>query len=195
MFTGLISAIGEVTAAAAAASGRRLTIAAPYDRLVPGESVAVAGACLSVTDAAPGWFSVEAVGPTLERTRLGELRPGDRVNLERAVRAGEPLGGHLVQGHVDGVGTVTRIQAEADRTLVDIRVPHAVRDVSIPLGSVTVDGVSLTVNALPADGIIQVSLIPYTLAHTTLGALAPGERVHLEGDVIGKYVRAFLARR
>lgn len=194
MFTGLVTAIGEVRSAEPGGAGRRVTIAAPYEGVVPGESIAVAGACLTVAAAGPGWFTVEAVGPTLERTRLGDLGPGDRVNLERAVRAGDLLGGHLVQGHVDGVGVVAAVRAEADRVLLDLRVPDLVREASIPLGSITVDGVSLTVNALPADGIIQVSLVPYTLAHTTLGSLAPGERVHLEGDVIGKYVRAFLAR-
>jgi riboflavin synthase len=142
-----------------------------------------------------GWFGVRAVPSTLERTRFGELRSGDRVNLERALKAGDPLGGHLVQGHVDGLGLVVAVTSKQDGRLVDLRVPDPVARVTIPLGSLTVDGVSLTVNALLGQGIIQVSLIPHTLAHTTLGALAAGDRVHLEGDVIGKYLQAFLEPR
>jgi riboflavin synthase len=135
------------------------------------------------------------VPTTLERTRLGELRPGDRVNLERAARVGDALGGHLVQGHVDGLALVTGVAEQEGARLVDLRVPEPVARSTIPLGSVTVDGVSLTVNAILAEGIIQVALIPYTLAHTTLGELAVGNRVHVEGDVIGKYVRTFLDGR
>jgi riboflavin synthase len=194
MFTGLVSAVGEVQSARAGSEGVDLTIGAPYADIQPGESIAVAGACLTVVTCEPRRFAVHVVGPTLERTRLGALRPGDRVNLERAVRAGEPLGGHLVQGHVDAVGNVIAVHPAADRRLVDLGVPEAVWDVSLPLGSVTVEGVSLTINAVPAHGIIQVSLVPHTLERTTLGALAPGDPVHLEGDVIGKYVRAFLER-
>jgi riboflavin synthase len=194
MFTGLVSAVGEVQSARAGSDGVDLTIAAPYDGVEPGESIAVAGACLTVVTREPGRFVVHVVGSTLERTRLGALRPGDRVNLERAVRAGEPLGGHLVQGHVDAVGNVIAVHPAADRRLVDLGVPEAVWDVSLPLGSVTVEGVSLTINAVPAHGIIQVSLVPHTLERTTLGALAPGDPVHLEGDVIGKYVSAFMRK-
>jgi riboflavin synthase len=195
MFTGLVSAIGEVHSIQAAATGLALTIIAPYDAVEPGESIAVAGACLTVVAREPGRFAVHAVGPTLERTRLGALRRGDRLNLERAVRAGEPLGGHLVQGHVDAVGEVLTVRPASDRRLVEVRAPEVVWEVTVPLGSITVEGVSLTVNALPAHGIIQVSLVPHTLERTTLGALAPGDSVHLEGDVIGKYVKAFLERR
>jgi riboflavin synthase alpha subunit len=195
MFTGLVSAVGEIRAIRATPGGVDLTIAAPYEGVEPGESIAVAGACLTVVTREPDGFAVHVVGPTLERTRLGALRPGDRVNLERAVRAGEPLGGHLVQGHVDAVGAVRAVHPAADRRLVDIHAPAAVWEVTVPLGSITVDGVSLTVNALPGHGIIQVSLVPHTLERTTLGALAPGDPVHLEGDVIGKYVQAFLERR
>lgn len=195
MFTGLVSAVGEIRAIQTTPAGVDLTIAAPYDGVEPGESIAVAGACLTVVTREPEWFVVQVVGPSLERTRLGALRPGDRVNLERAVRAGDPLGGHLVQGHVDAVGEVRAVHPAADRRLVDIRAPEAVWEVTVPLGSITVEGVSLTVNALPAHGIIQVSLVPHTLERTTLGALAPGDPVHLEGDVIGKYVQAFLERR
>lgn len=194
MFTGLVSAVGQVRSVQLVGGGLDLTIAAPYDAVAPGESIAVAGACLTVVTDAPGGFTVHVVGSTLERTRLGALRLGDRLNLERAVRAGEPLGGHLVQGHVDAVGEVVAVHPVSDRRLVDVRAPDQVWEVTVPLGSITVEGVSLTVNALPAAGIIQVSLVPHTMEHTTLGTLAPGHPVHLEGDVIGKYVRAFMQK-
>ena len=117
------------------------------------------------------------------------------MNLERAARVGDRLGGHLVQGHVDGVGIVERVAEREDARLLDLRVPAEVADVSVPLGSVAVDGVSLTVNALPTAGVIQVSLIPFTLQHTTLGERRVGDRVHLEADTLGKYVKALLERR
>ncbi|HSE51458.1 MAG TPA: riboflavin synthase, partial [Gemmatimonadales bacterium] len=172
--------------------GRRLRIATAYRRLVIGESIAVAGACLTVSGKGRGWFEVRLVATTLKRTRFGGMRAGDAVNLERALRAGDPLGGHLVQGHVDGVGTVVAVRNRRGARLVDIRAPRAVTRASIPLGSITVDGVSLTINALPRPGIIQVSLIPHTLAVTTLSAIGVGSRVHLEADVIGKYVAGLL---
>ena len=117
------------------------------------------------------------------------------MNLERALRVGDRLGGHLVQGHVDGVGTVEEVVEREDARLLDLRVPHEIARVSVPLGSITVDGVSLTVNAVPAPGLIQISLIPFTLQHTTLGDRRPGDRVHLEADTIGKYVAELLRSR
>ena len=192
MFTGIVTAVGEIRAVATAEGGRDVTIIAPYRGLVMGESIAVSGACLTVAAKGRGWFGIRAVSTTLERTRLGALRPGDRVNLERALRAGDRLGGHFVQGHVDGVGEVVAVRRRAGAHLVEIRAPEEVTRVTVPLGSLTVDGVSLTVNAISRDGIIQVSLVPFTLAHTTLGALAAGDSVHLEADMIGKYVRAFM---
>lgn len=188
MFTGLVTAVGEVRSVEPCDGGVDLRIGASYRGIVEGESIAVAGACLTVTAAGEGWFQVHAVATTLERTRFADIKNGDRVNLERAVSAGAPLGGHLVQGHVDAVGTVMSVRQQADARLLDIEVPDAVERVSIPLGSITVDGVSLTVNAMTRHGIIQVSLVPYTVAETTLGSLVAEDRVHLEGDVIGKYV-------
>lgn len=188
MFTGIVSAVGTVERAARDGDGLELTIAAPYRRLMLGESVAVDGACLTVKARAAGRFTVHLITTSLERTAFGEYRVGRRVNLERALRATDRLGGHLVQGHVDGVGTVASRGEHGDAWLLDVRVPPAVAEVSIPLGSITVDGVSLTVNAITAD-IVQVSLIPFTLQHTTLGERRAGDRVHLEGDTIGKYVR------
>ncbi len=199
MFTGLVEQVGTVATAAATERGLRLTITSTWTDLVDGESIAINGACLTVTGLAPvaggSGFTVEAVTTTIERTAIGSWRSGRQVNLERALRAGDRLGGHLVQGHVDGVGTVVRIETAGDARLLDIEVPDAVAAATIPLGSVTVDGVSLTVNGIPGPGVIQVSVIPYTLEHTSLGTLVPGDAVHLEGDVIGKYVQAMLARR
>jgi len=192
MFTGLVTDVGVLRAVEREGGGRRLRIATGYRRLVIGESIAVAGACLTVSGKGRGWFEVRLVATTLKRTRFGEVRAGDAVNLERALRAGDPLGGHLVQGHVDGVGTVVALRNRSGARLVDIRAPLAVTRASIPLGSITVEGVSLTINALPRPGIIQVSLIPHTLAVTTLSALGVGARVHLEADVIGKYVAGLL---
>jgi riboflavin synthase len=196
MFTGIVTAVGTVRAIRRdRAGGAELEIRAPYRGLASGESIAVAGACLTVARKGAGWFGVRVLRTTLERTRLGDLVPGDRVNLERAVRAGDRLGGHLVQGHVDGIALVRRVTTRGDAMLVDLEVPLEVARVSIPLGSITVEGVSLTVNAVPAPGIIQLSLIPYTRRHTTLGALVRGDRVQVEGDLIAKYVRALLPSR
>ncbi len=194
MFTGIITEIGAVVRSRQADGGLDLTIACSWEDLVPGESIAVDGACLTVATLAPGAFGVHVVRTSLERTRFGELREGHRVNLERALRVGDRLGGHLVQGHVDGVGTVVGVGEHQDARLLDLRVPAEVAAVSVPLGSITVDGVSLTVNAMPEPATIQVSLIPFTLKHTTLADRRPGDRVHLEADTIGKYVQALLHR-
>ena len=194
MFTGIVTEIGTVREARASGGGLELTISCAFPDLVLGESIAVDGACLTVADVVAGGFTAHVVRTSLDRTRFGEMRPGGRVNLERALRVGDRLGGHLVQGHVDGVGTVVRVVSNEDARLLDLEVPPEVGRVSIPLGSITVDGVSLTVNGLPAPGTIQISLIPFTLEHTTLADRRPGDRVHLEADTIGKYVAALLQR-
>ena len=151
------------------------------------------GACLTVRDRVPGQFSVAAVVTTLGRTTMAEWTAGKQVNLERALRASDRLGGHIVQGHVDGVGTVRRVERFEDAVLVDVAVPPDVSQLVVPHGSITVDGVSLTVNAIPEPGVVQLSLIDYTLHYTTLGAMTPGDAVHVESDVIGKFVRALVA--
>jgi riboflavin synthase len=174
--------------------GLGLRIAAPFTLVTIGESIAVNGACLTVTGKGRGWFAVRVVTTTLGRTLFGDMTQGRRVNLERALRAGDPLGGHLVQGHVDGVAEVIAVRRRENGMLVDLRVPAEVARASVRMGSITVDGVSLTINDLPRRGIIQVSLIPHTLAVTTLGAMEAGSRVHVEADLIGKYVREFLER-
>ena len=195
MFTGIITEIGTVQESRPSDGGRDLDITCSWTDLVAGESIAVDGACLTVARLKEGGFGVHVVRTSLDRTRFADLRPGDRVNLERALRVGDRLGGHLVQGHVDGVGTLLRVATREDARLLDIQVPAEVARVSVPLGSITVDGVSLTVNAIPDPGTIQISLIPFTLEHTTLGDRRPGDRVHLEADAVGKYVQALLERR
>jgi riboflavin synthase len=155
----------------------------------------VDGACLTVERVGKGWFSVHVIRTSLDRTLFGEYAPGRKVNLERALRLGERLGGHLVQGHVDGLGRVERTERREDATILDVTVPADVARVSIPLGSITLDGVSLTVNAIPSPGVIQVSLIPVTIEATTLGLRQPGDRVHVEADTIGKYVEHLLGER
>ncbi len=195
MFSGLVTAVGEVTRIRPdRTGGMALEIAAPYRGLALGESIAVDGACLTVARKVRGGFGVQVVATTVGRTLFGAMVRGQRVNLERALRLGDRLGGHLVQGHVDGIATVRGTRIRGDGWLVDLAVPAAVAAVSIPLGSVTVAGVSLTVNAVRPRRVIQVSLIPHTLQHTTLGSLERGHRTHVEGDLIGKYVAALMAR-
>jgi riboflavin synthase len=194
MFTGIVTEIGAVREARPSNGGLDLTIECGYPDLSAGESVAVDGACLTVAAVVAGGFAAHVVRTSLDRTRFAELRAGGRVNLERAMKVGDRLGGHLVQGHVDGVGTVVRIASREDARLLDLEAPPEVVQVSVPLGSITVDGVSLTVNAMPASGTIQISLIPFTLEHTTLGDRRPGDRVNLEADTIGKYVAALMRR-
>ena len=192
MFTGIITEIGTVRDVRPADGGLELDIACSWSDLAAGESIAVDGACLTVARLSERGFGAHVVRTSLDRTRFADLRAGGRVNLERALRVGDRLGGHLVQGHVDGLGTVMRVAQHADARLFDLRVPDEVARISIPLGSITVDGVSLTINAIPAPGTIQISLIPFTLEHTTLGERRVGDRVHLEGDAIGKYVAELL---
>ncbi|PYO36029.1 MAG: riboflavin synthase [Gemmatimonadetes bacterium] len=192
MFTGIVSAVGRVqrvTGNGKRGAGITLTLRAPYRGVRKGESIAVNGACLTVERVVKGGFTVHVVQTTAGRTLFDEYAPGRRVNLERALRATDRLGGHFVQGHVDGVATVERVAERGDALLLDLRVPSEVDAATIAHGSITVDGVSLTVNDRPAKGVIQVSLIPFTRAQTTLGALQAGDRLHVEGDVLGKYVR------
>ena len=193
MFTGLVDDVGVVEQVERTEAGRTLRIASRYTGLAIGESVAVNGACLTVLERGTGWFTVAAVVTTLGRTTIGGWATGRRVNLERAMRLGDRLGGHLVQGHVDGVGEVEEVRRLDDALLVDIRLPADLEPLMVPHGSVAVDGVSLTVNALPGPGILQVSLIDHTARHTTLGALHAGDAVHVEADMVGKYVRQLVA--
>ena len=189
MFTGLVDDVGTIEHVAVTPAGREFRIRTRHESLAEGESIAVNGACLTVRAHGAGWFVAAAVETTLGRTTMGNWREGTRVNLERAMRLGDRLGGHLVQGHVDGVAGVVRVRDGGDARLVDLALPAGLSELMVPHGSIAVDGVSLTVNALLGPDAVQLSLIEYTLRHTTLGELAEGAAAHVEGDVIGKYVR------
>jgi len=193
MFTGLITAVGEVVAASTSDAGREFVITAPYDGLALGESIACNGACLTVRGVEPGRFTVAAVVTTRDRTTIGAWTVGRTLNLERALAIGDRLGGHIVQGHVDGVGTVERAERRDDAWLLDIRVPDDVDELLVPRGSIAVDGVSLTVTELPASGLMRLAIIEHTARHTTLGTLRAGDSVHLEADVIAKHLKRLAA--
>jgi riboflavin synthase len=186
MFTGIIEELGEV----AALDGGRLTVRGPLvvSDAAPGASIAVNGVCLTVTDLKDEEFTVDVMGETLERSSLGALRPGSPVNLERPVRPYDRLGGHLVQGHVDGVG---RIRRHTSDDVVTIGVPAALNRYVAEKGSIAVDGVSLTVAQVMEDA-FTVALIPTTLELTTLGRKEVGDPVNIEVDVVAKYVERFV---
>ena len=194
MFTGIVEEVGTVEEVRAEGNGAVFTIAAETVRegLGIGDSVAVDGACLTVTSLLDGAFTVQAVGTTLGRTTFGGFGAGRRVNLERALAFGARLGGHLVAGHVDGVGRVLRIEPREELTLIDFSLPDEVVGVTVLHGSITLNGISLTVNDLPAPGVCQVSIIPFTWDHTAIGGLREGDPVNVEGDMIGKFVRNLL---
>jgi riboflavin synthase len=196
MFTGIVTEQGRIREVTPVANGRRLVVEAEsiLAGLKPGDSVAVDGVCQTVVDLYPDGFSVVAIGTTLSRTTLGEFEVGRRVNLEAALALGAPLGGHLVQGHVDAVGQVLAIEEDGTHHLLDVSLPEIVAEVTILHGSIAINGVSLTVNALPAPDVAQVALIPYTWEATNLSALRPGDRVNLEGDLLGKFVINHLKR-
>ena len=191
MFTGLIEEVGEVESARQTDTGRELRIRNSFQDISAGESIAVNGACLTVREFGDGWFDVAAVVTTLERTTVGAWKKGTRVNLERAIRLEDRLGGHIVQGHIDCVGIVAAVEREADAQLVDLSIPPAFEPLFVLRGSIAVDGVSLTVNDIKPRG-LQISLIEYTLRHTNLGELKPGSNVHVEADIIAKHVRRLL---
>jgi riboflavin synthase len=188
MFTGLVETLGTVCELVAEGAGRRLTVAADFaGELARGESVAVNGACLTVVAHDAVTCSFQAGPETLARTNLGQLRPGDRVNLERSLRLGDRLGGHLVQGHIDGVGHVAERRRDGDWETVWFDCPRELAAQLVSKGSVAVDGVSLTVVDVAETG-FSVALIPHTLAQTTLGFKDPGAAVNLETDLLAKYV-------
>ena len=195
MFTGIVESVGVVTEVQPQGDLTRLTIEAPdvAGGVRRGDSVAVDGACLTVTEHWEGRVCFDAVRETLERTALGALRPGSRVNLERAMRADGRLDGHIVQGHVDGTGRVERLEREGDDVRLFIACDAEISGSLVEKGSVTVAGVSLTVVGV-GDAGFDVALIPHTLAVTTLGELRPGDRVNIEADVLGKYVKRYLER-
>lgn len=188
MFTGLIEAVGRVAAVVPMAGGVRLAVeTALAPRLAVGDSVAHNGVCLTLVDVAGGVIATEVSPETLRVTNLGALVPGSPVNLERPVRADSPMGGHFVQGHVDGTGTVRAIVHEGEFWRFTFTYPEALAPLLVPKGSIAVDGISLTVAAL-RPGEFDVQIIPHTWTHTNLHAKQVGELVNLEGDLLGKYV-------
>jgi riboflavin synthase len=189
MFTGIVTDVGRVRAVHDTSRDRRFEIETAYDTagLDMGASVSHAGCCLTVVDKGPGWIAVEVSGETLSKTTLGDWAEGRRVNLERAARLGDELGGHIVSGHVDGVGEVVSVVAEGGSHRLAVRVPRPLHRYIAPKGSITVEGVSLTVNEVEED-VFGVNVIPHTWAVTTLGQLAPGSRVNLEIDMLARYL-------
>jgi riboflavin synthase len=189
MFTGLIGDVGTVEAVESASEGARLRIAtALAAELSEGDSISVSGACLTASSVGDGSFGAEAMNQTLELTTLGGLAPGDEVNLELALRASDRLGGHIVQGHVDGVGVLASSVEDGFARRLRFTPPAELLALIVERGSIAVDGVSLTVSGLDAKS-FEVSLIPETLERTTLGELAEGDRVNLECDVVARYVQ------
>jgi riboflavin synthase len=197
VFTGIVQELGSVEAAEPTdGAGLRLRVRAPLiaGRAAIGDSVSVNGVCLTVTHAADAQLAFDAVPETLGRSTLGALTPGASVNLEPALRAGEPLGGHVVQGHVDGVATVVDLQPEGEGARLTVELPAGLDRLAVEKGSLALDGVSLTVAAL-AGRRAEIALVPHTLAATTLGSLRPGDAVNVEADVLAKHVERLLDAR
>ncbi|HET9453292.1 MAG TPA: riboflavin synthase [Gemmatimonadaceae bacterium] len=198
MFTGLVDDLGTLDRVARTGAGLELRIRCRYDDLAEGESVAVNGVCLTVTgfgrEREQPWFTTAAMSTTVGVTTIGSWKEGRRVNLERALRPTDRLGGHIVQGHVDGVAEITGADATQDALLLELALPDGLAELMVERGSVALDGVSLTVSALPGPDKIQVSIIDYTRGHTTLGGLAVGDKVHVEADVLAKHVKRLLGR-
>ena len=196
MFTGIVEEIGTLRSLRVGEKSAVLDVSASIvtaDAAV-GDSILSDGVCLTITALRPGGFTADVMPETVRRTTLADRRPGERLNLERALTLQSRLGGHLVSGHVDGVGRVVHVSPEGNALVVELEAPPAVSDVSVAQGSLAVDGVSLTIVAVDG-GRVRVSLIPHTGAVTTLSRLAPGVRVNLEADLIAKYVSAFVAGR
>jgi riboflavin synthase len=196
MFTGIIEEVGTLRAVHMGTAAGVVQIAARevLAGTAVGDSILTDGVCLTVTRLGDGEFSADVMPETLRRSTLGVKQPGSPVNLERALTLQKPLGGHLVQGHVDGVGTVRSVTPEANALVITIAVPDEVARVSVDQGSIAIDGVSLTIVSVSGPD-VRVSLIPHTAEVTSLGRLRPGDVVNLEADLIAKYVYTFLARR
>jgi len=194
MFTGIVRERGRVVRADGGPDGLALELEAPDTAALSaiGDSVSIAGACLTVTSVADGRMSFHAVPETIERSSLGRLQAGEDVNVEPALRVGDPLGGHYVQGHVDAVGAVRALDPEGEGARLWVDAPPEVLRYCVDKGSIAVEGVSLTVAGLDAEG-FAIALVPHTLEATTLGALVPGDPVNLEVDVLAKYVEKLVA--
>jgi riboflavin synthase len=199
MFTGIVTDVGTVRSAEQRGD-LRLVIACAYDMetLDIGASIACSGACLTVVDKGDDWFAVDVSGETVSKTAADHWHEGARLNLERSLRLGDEIGGHIVTGHVDAVGTVEEVSAEGDSSRVSIRVPRALGPMIAAKGSVALDGVSMTVNDVSdtKDGtLFSVNVIPHTAQQTTLGDLAPGRQLNVEVDVLARYIDRMLAAR
>jgi riboflavin synthase len=199
MFTGIVEEIGEITEVAAAGDGVRVTVRAPraVSDAAHGDSIAVSGVCLTVVDRGDDWFAADVMRQTLDMSTLADVAPGRAVNLERATVAHGRLGGHIVQGHIDGTGEVLEVRPGAQWRVVRVGLPASLAPLVVDKGSIAVDGVSLTVSAVSAADAgghwFEVSLIPETLEATTLGARAVGDRVNLETDILARHVQRLLA--
>ena len=189
MFTGIVTDVGRVRSVQHTERDRRYEIETSWDvsGIDLGASISHAGCCLTVVEKGAGWFAVEVSNETLSKTTLGAWAEGDRVNLERAARLGDEMGGHVVSGHVDGVGTVVSVTPEGGSHRVTFEAPEPLHRMIAPKGSITIDGVSLTVNEVEGTR-FGVNLIPHTWDHTTLGGLRPGDRVNLEIDMLARYL-------
>lgn len=189
MFTGIVTDIGRVRRVDQTARDRRYEIETVWDTagIDLGASISHAGCCLTVTEKGPGWFAVEVSGETLSKTNLGDWSEGHRVNLERAAKLGDELGGHIVSGHVDGLGEVVSVTPDGGSHRIEIAAPAPLHRFIAPKGSITVDGVSLTVNAVEGQ-VFGLNIIPHTWDATTLGALKAGDAVNLEIDMLARYL-------
>lgn len=189
MFTGIVTDVGRVRSVRQTNRDRRYEIETAYDLagVDLGASISHSGCCLTVVEKGDGWFAVEVSGETLSKTTLGDLNEGDRVNLERAAKLGDEMGGHIVSGHVDGLGEVVSVEPEGGSHRVRIRAPKPLHRLIAPKGSITVEGVSLTVNEVD-DDVFGLNIIPHTWDVTTLGQLKPGAKVNLEIDMLARYL-------
>lgn len=195
MFTGLVDDIGTIEQATDTASGREFRIRCSYPDLADGESIAVNGICLTVMRHEAGFFTAAAMTTTLAATTAAGWKGGQRVNLERALRPTDRMGGHFVQGHVEGVARVTGRKVLQDAVLLELAIPAGLTELMVSRGSVALDGVSLTISDMPAPDIIQVSLISYTRDQTTLGERESGDGVNVESDLIARHVRRLMQDR
>jgi riboflavin synthase len=189
MFTGIVTDVGRLRAVRETNRDLRFEVETSFDlsTIDMGASISHAGCCLTIVEKGEGWFAVEISGETLSLTTLGAWKEGDPINLERAARVGDELGGHIVLGHVDGVGEVVSVESEGGSHRVKVRVPQPLHRLIAPKGSITMDGVSLTVNEVEGD-VFGVNLIPHTWDVTTLGRLKPGSKVNLEIDMLARYL-------
>jgi riboflavin synthase len=195
MFTGIVEAVGHIRDVEKRRTTHRFWVDAPAlaDELADGASVAVDGACLTVVEREAGRFAFDVIGTTLDRTIAGGYREGTVVNLERALRADGRIDGHLVQGHVDGIGELVRCIMDGEFWLMDFRLPADVASLTVEQGSVAINGVSLTVSEILDSEVCRIGVIPFTHEHTNLGGLRVADRVNVEGDLLGKYVKRVLS--